>query len=85
MLKASEAWALTKKYDKYVEQLAEIDLVIREEAMRGHSITYWYCDNMTDYERKELAERLKEFGYITNADKDTIYIKWCNAKEDYIR
>lgn len=82
MLKATEAWALTKKYDKYAEQLADIDLIIREEAMRGHGIAYWYCDNITDYERRELAERLKEFGYRTNTDKDTIYINWRNASKE---
>lgn len=80
MLKASEAWAPTKKYDKYAEQLAEIDLVIREEAMRGHSITYWYCDNMTACERENLVKRLEEFGYTATPGRDTIYIHWNNAK-----
>ena len=85
MLKASEAWALTKKYDKYAEQLTEIEEVIKQEAERGGNATWWYCENMTAYERIKLAERLKEFGYITRAGEDTIYINWRNAKEDYIR
>jgi dTDP-4-amino-4,6-dideoxygalactose transaminase len=85
MLKASEAWALTKKYDKYAEQLTEIEEVIKQEAERGESCTWWYCENMTAHERNKLAERLKEFGYVTHAGGGTIYINWRNAKEDYIR
>jgi hypothetical protein len=32
MLKAAEAWTITKKYDKYAEQLAQIEVLIRDEA-----------------------------------------------------
>ena len=63
MLKASEAWTITKKYDKYAEQLAQIEVVIRDEAERGGACTWWHCENMAEYERKILAKRLEEFGY----------------------
>ena len=76
MLKANEAWTITKKYDKYAEQLAQIEGVIREEAERGGCVTWWYCENMTNYERKNLAKRLEDFGYVTSAGKDVIYINW---------
>lgn len=82
MLKASEAWATTKKYDKYTGQLAQIELAIREEAERGGSATWWYCGNMTDYERKNLAERLGEFGYVTDVSDGVIYINWRNASKE---
>lgn len=80
MLKASEAWAITKKNDKYAEQLAQIEIAIREEAEHGGSVTWWYCDNMTAYERENLARRLEEFGYTVTPGRDTIYIHWNNAK-----
>ena len=80
MIKAAEAWALTKKYDKYAEQLAQIEELIRDEAERGGSYTWWYCENMGDYERKILAERLEEFGYVTTVGDNVIYINWTNAK-----
>lgn len=82
MLKASEAWTITKKYDKYAEQLAQIEVLIRDEAERGGSVTWWYCENMTDYERKILAERLGEFGHITDVGDGVIYINWRNASKE---
>ena len=85
MIKATEAWALTKKYDKYAEQLAQIEVLIQNEAERGGSCTWWYCENMGKYEQKKLAERLEEFGYVITAGDNVIYINWTNAKENYIR
>lgn len=82
MLKASEAWAITKKNDKYAEQLVQIELAIRYEAERGGSATWWYCDNMTDYELKKLMERLGEFGYVTDAGDGVIYINWRNVSKE---
>ena len=82
MLKASEAWAITKKSDKYTEQLAQIEALIRDEAERGGSSTWWYCENMTGYERKILAKRLEEFGYIVTVGKDAIYINWRNTSKE---
>ena len=82
MLKATEAWTITKKYDKYAEQLAQIEVLIRDEAERGGSATWWYCENMTDYERKKLAERLGEFGYITDIGDRVIHINWRNASKE---
>lgn len=80
MLKASEAWVLTRKHDKYVEQLSMIEQEILKEAERGGSSTWWYCENMDDYEQVVLVERLKEFGYVASTGKDTIYISWLNAR-----
>lgn len=80
MLKATEAWTITKRHDKYAEQLARIEVLIRNEAERGGACTWWYCENMTDYERKILAKRLEEFGYATTAGDGVIYINWRNAK-----
>ena len=80
MLKASEAWAITKKNDRYAEKLAEIEVVIREEAERGGSVTWWCCENMTAYERENLVKRLEELGYTATPGRDTIYIHWNNAK-----
>lgn len=80
MLKASEAWAITKKNDKYAEQLAQIEVAIREEAERGGSVTWWYCENMTACERENLVKRLEGFGYTATPGRDTIYIHWNNAK-----
>lgn len=57
MIKATEAWELTKKYDKYAEQLAQIETLIRDEAEHGGSYTWWYCENMTDYERKNFGKK----------------------------
>ena len=82
MLKATEAWAITKKCDKYAEQLAQIEVVIRDEAERGGACTWWYCENMTDFERRNLVERLKEFGYKATAGEETIYINWRNAGKE---
>lgn len=82
MLKASEAWTITKKYDKYAEQLAQIEVLIRDEAERGGACTWWYCENMIDYERKILAKRLEEFGYATTAGEGVIYINWRNASKE---
>ena len=80
MLKATEAWTITKKSDKYAEQLAQIEVLIRDEAERGGACTWWYCENMTDYERIVLAKRLEEFGYVVTAGDSAIYINWRNAK-----
>ena len=82
MLKANEAWTITKKYDKYAEQLAQIEVVIRDEAEHGGAHTWWYCGNMTDYERKILAKRLQEFGYTATAGDGIIYINWRNASKE---
>ena len=82
MLKASEALAITKKYNKYVEQLAQIDVLIRDEAERGGTWTLWYCENMTDYEKKILVKRLEEFGYAITADRNIIYIHWSDASKE---
>ena len=79
MIKATEAWALAKKYDKYAEQLAQIDLIIRDAAERGGSCTWWYCENMDEYEQKILAKRLEEFGYVITAGNGVIYINWTNC------
>lgn len=49
------------------------------------SEAWWYCENMTDYERKILAKRLEEFGYAATAGEGVIYINWRDAKEDYTR
>lgn len=82
MLKASEAWAITKESDKYTEQLSMIEREIRKEAKRGESSTWWYCENMTDYERKILTKRLEEFGYATSAGDGVIYINWRNPNKE---
>lgn len=79
MLKATEAWTITKKYAKYAEQLAQIEVLIRDEAERGGVCTWWHCENTTDSERKILAKRLEEFGYATTAGDSMIYINWRNA------
>ena len=76
MLKATEAWTITKKYDKYAEQLAQIEVLIREEAESGGACTWWHCENMTGYEREILAKRLEEFGYAVTAGDSMIYINW---------
>lgn len=82
MLKATEAWTITKKYDKYAEQLAQIEVLIRDEAERGDYCTWWHCENMTDFERINLVERLKEFGYVATAGGGVIYINWRNASKE---
>lgn len=82
MLKATEAWTITKKYDKYAEQLAQIEALIRDEAERGGADTWWYCENMTEYERKILTKRLEEFGYVVTAGDGVIYINWRNANKE---
>lgn len=82
MLKATEAWTITKKYDKYAEQLAQIEVLVRNEAERGGACAWWYCENMTDYERRILVERLEEFGYRATAGRDVIYINWRNAGKE---
>ena len=82
MLKANEAWTITKKYDKYAEQLAQIEVLIRDEAERGGACALWYCENMTDHERKILAKRLEEFGYVITAGDGVIYINWRNASKE---
>lgn len=82
MLKATEAWTITKKYDKYAEQLAQIEVLIRDEAERGGACTWWYCENMTDFERRNLVERLKEFGYKATAGEETIYINWRDVSKE---
>lgn len=82
MLKANEAWTITKKHDKYAEQLAQIEALIRDEAERGGACTWWHCENMTDYERRNLVERLKEFRYKATAGEETIYINWRNASKE---
>ena len=82
MLKAKEAWTITKKCDKYAEQLAQIEVLIRDKAERGGACTWWHCENMTDYEREILAKRLEEFGYKATAGEETIYINWRNASKE---
>ena len=82
MLKAFEAWALTMKHDKYVEQLDMIEQEIRKEAEHGESSTWWYCENMTNYERKILAKRLEEFGYAISVGDGVIYINWCDVSKE---
>lgn len=76
MLKASEAWALTKKYDKYAEQLEMIEQEIKKAAEQGESVTWWHCENMIFYEREELVKRLNEFGYVVHDGGNVIYINW---------
>lgn len=82
MLKATEAWTITKKHDKYAEQLAQIEELIRSEAERGMACTWWYCENMTAYERKILVKRLEEFGYDATIGDGVIYINWRNAGKE---
>ena len=82
MLKAAEAWAITKKSDKYTEQLSMIEREIQKEAERGGSSTWWYCENMTDYERKILTKRLEEFGYVATTSDSVIHINWRNASKE---
>ena len=85
MLKANEAWTITKKYDKYAEQLARIEVLIRDEAERGDYCTWWYCENMTDFERKILVKRLEEFGYAATAGDSMIYINWRDASKGELK
>ena len=59
MLKATEAWAITKRSDKYTEQLSMIEQEIQKEAERGGSSTWWYCENITDYERKNFGKKIR--------------------------
>ena len=82
MLKASEALAIAKKHDKYAEQLAQIDALIRDEAERGGAWTMWYCENMNDYEQKILVKRLEEFGYFISVSDDIIYISWREVRKE---
>ena len=82
MLKANEAWIIAKNHSKYAEQLAQIEELIRSEAERGMACTWWYCENMTSYERKILAEKLEEFGYTAAVGDDVIYINWRNAGKE---
>ena len=82
MLKATEAWTITKKYDKYAEQLSQIEVIIRDEAERSGACTWWHCENMTDYERETLVKRLEEFGYAATAGDSMIYINWRNASKE---
>lgn len=82
MLKANEAWAIAKKHSKCAEQLAEIEVLIREEAERGMACTWWYHENMTGYELKILAEKLEEFGYTAIAGDGVIYISWRDAGKE---
>ena len=82
MLKANEAWIITKKYDKYAEQLAQIEVLIRDEAERGGACIWWHCENMTDYEREILAVRLEEFGYTAIIGDRVIHINWRNAGKE---
>jgi hypothetical protein len=77
-LKQPEAWTITKKYDKYAEQLAQIEVLIRDEAERGGACTWWYCENMINYERKILVKRLDTI----TVDMDTIYINWRDASKE---
>lgn len=62
--------------------LAQIEVLIRKEAECGKACTWWYCENMAEYERKILAKRLEEFGYTTTVGKERIYINWRNASEE---
>ena len=82
MLKATEAWTITKKYDKYAEQLAQIEVLIRNEAERGGACAWWYCENMIDYDRENLAKRLEEFGYAATIGDRVIHINWRNAGKE---
>ena len=82
MLKASEAWAITKKSDKYTQQLSMIEQEIQKEAERGGSSIWWYCENMTDYDRKILTKRLEEFGYAIRGGDSVIYINWRNVNKE---
>lgn len=82
MLRATEAWTITKKYDKYAEQLAQIEVLIRNEAERGGACTWWYCENMIECERKILVKRLEEFGYAVTVGDGVIYINWRNASKE---
>ena len=82
MLKANEAWIITQEHDKYTEKLIQIEALIRNAAERGSTCTWWYCENMTDYERKNLAKRLEEFGYIITVSESVIYINWRDASKE---
>lgn len=82
MLKASEAWIITKEHDKYTAQLSMIEQEIQKAAKRGESSTWWCCENMTDYERKILAKRLEEFGYTTSVGDNVIYINWRDVRKE---
>lgn len=82
MLKANEAWVIAKKHDIYAEQLAQIEVRIRNEAGCGKIGTWWNCENMVDYEQRLLAERLEEFGYITSINDGVIYIYWRDADKE---
>lgn len=82
MLKANEAWIIAKNHDKYAEQLAQIEVLIREAAEDGAICTWWYCENMTAYERKILVKRLEEFGYDATVGDGVIYISWRNAGKE---
>lgn len=82
MLKASEAWAITKKSDKYAEQLSMIEQEVRKEAERGGISIWWNCENLAYYELKILTKRLEEFGYVTSMEGDVIYINWRNASKE---
>ena len=82
MLNASEALAITKKHDKYAEQMGMIEQEIQNAAKRGESSTWWYCENMNDYEQKILVKRLEEFGYFISVSDDIIYISWREARKE---
>lgn len=64
IIKATEAWALTKKYDKYAEQLAQIEVLIQNEAEHGGSYTWWYCENMGKYEQKNWQKDWKSLAML---------------------
>ena len=84
MLNASEALAITKKHDKYAEQMGMIEQEIQNAAKRGESYTWWHCENMNDYEQKILVKRLEEFGYFISVrvNDDIIYISWSEARKE---
>ena len=82
MLKANEAWIITQEHDKYIEKLIQIEALIRNAAERGSTCTWWHCENMTDYERRNLVKRLEEFGYIITVSESVIYINWRDASKE---
>ena len=63
MLSAAEALKLTRENSETTKTLTEIEKEIRSAALQGKSWTFWYVDNLTESQLREVSKELRALGY----------------------
>lgn len=81
MLSAAEALKITRKNSETMKTLTEIEKEIHSAALQGRSWTFWYVDNLTESELRNVSKELRALGYwvslgLSTDNQRRIHVGW---------